>query len=215
MLHNSSVGRSWEQPGQLSAGSSGGDACECPGGRASIGPPALLTGGAGGNRAAVPVLGVHGDARSGGARGSDAHVAVLLAGTMGLAFGDASGCFQRGRDLQDNLRMLHVLSIIRNSPQPPRTSCGFGPSCSKPRLLQLHLGGGPEQQQQVVIVGTEINPRGKHPPAETDGARGALKPPSPNLSLCQAWGSRLVTVPQSQGDCCSPVWVFRSQSDTH
>lgn len=30
MLHNSSVGRSWEQPGQLSAGSSGGDACEHP-----------------------------------------------------------------------------------------------------------------------------------------------------------------------------------------
>lgn len=75
--------------------------------------------------------------------------------------------------------------------------------------------GGPEQQQQVVIVGTEINPRGKHPPAEMDGARGALKPPSPNLSLCQAWGSRLVTAPQSQRDCCSPVWVFRSQSDTH
>lgn len=120
MLHNSSVGRSWEQPGQLSAGSSGGDACECPGGRASIGPPALLTGGAGRNRAAVPVLGVHGDARSGGARGSDAHVAVLLVDTMGLGFGDASGCFQRGRDLRDNLWTLHVLSIIRNPPSAPK-----------------------------------------------------------------------------------------------
>lgn len=59
----------------------------------------------------------------------------------------------------------------------------------------------------------QVSLDGINAPSEKGSVPRAPKAPSTNLILRQAWRSRLVN--SAQGDFCSLVWVFRSESDTH
>lgn len=96
--------------------------------------------------------------------------------------------------------MLAHHVIIRLSPPLPKEFMWGGVALDPPRL-------GRE------VVGLQVSPDGINTPSEKGGAPRAPKAPSTNLILCQDWHSCLVT--SAQGDFCSPVWVFRSKSDTH